>query len=581
LILAIVGLVICVGVGFQRLVHEQKISDREQGIDTWLVAQVALEFLRLQSAVDSFSNPVSSLERDEVAERLDIFWSRLPVMLEGSEGARLRDIPDFEEKVKSLQDALSSVEEPIYALEKGKEESFEPVREVLKKMEVTVHQLVGDVMRATRAESEQKKKNLDDLYVELIIYFVGILFSGIALVAMLYRQIKKTGRLLLQATRAEADASAARSQVMDAIESIADGFILCDPADRVILTNSKFREMHDGRVPSSAGFTFEDLCRQAADTGWTRASVQDKEEWIKTRLARHADPEGPFECELADGTWLRIAERRTMEGRTVGVYSDITPLKQREQELKVYSDKLERSNQELQSFASVASHDLQEPLRKIEAFGDRLQKKYSEQLTGDGALYLDRMQDAARRMRALINALLSYSRVTTKALPYAQVSLNDIAAEVLSDLQMRIEDTGGTVHVGSLPVIDADATQMRQLLQNLIANALKFRRKDEPSVVRVEARLFTPEDASGQRMPQMCEISIADNGIGFDEKYLDRIFAIFQRLHGRNEYEGTGIGLATCRKILERHGGTITARSAPGQGATFIAVLPAKQIAAE
>jgi light-regulated signal transduction histidine kinase (bacteriophytochrome) len=241
---------------------------------------------------------------------------------------------------------------------------------------------------------------------------------------------------------------------------------------------------------------------------------------------------------------------------------------------------LSQSNRELQDFASVASHDLQEPLRKIQAFGDRLKRKCELQLTDDGRDYLERMLNAAQRMQTLINDLLTFSRVTTKAQPFSQVDLAVVAREVLSDLEVRIEQSGGTVEVSALPVIDADPLQMRQLLQNLIANALKFRKPDEPPLVKVSAQATSPrvEGATWTlASSEVWQISVSDNGIGFDEKYLDRIFTVFQRLHGRNSYEGTGVGLAVCRRIVERHRGSITARSQSGNGATFIVKLPANQ----
>ncbi|HSH17898.1 MAG TPA: ATP-binding protein [Candidatus Saccharimonadales bacterium] len=230
---------------------------------------------------------------------------------------------------------------------------------------------------------------------------------------------------------------------------------------------------------------------------------------------------------------------------------------------------LQRSNQELQDFAYVASHDLQEPLRKIQAFGNLLQEEYAGQL-GEGSDYLDRMRGAAARMSALIADILSFSRVTTKARGFEPVDLSVVVGEVIGDLETRIEETKAKVLVDRLPRIQADPMQMRQLLQNLIANALKFHKPDEAPVVKIKA---TTEISHSPRR-KYCRVEVEDNGVGFDEKYLDRIFAVFQRLHGRDSYEGTGIGLAVCRKIVERHGGTITARSTPGEGATFIITLP-------
>jgi PAS domain S-box-containing protein len=248
---------------------------------------------------------------------------------------------------------------------------------------------------------------------------------------------------------------------------------------------------------------------------------------------------------------------------------DITELKRAEEQLQHYAARLERSNHELEEFAYVASHDLQEPLRKIQAFGDRLKSRHGDTLGDQGYDYLERMQNAAIRMQNLINDLLTYSRITTKAQPFVPVDLTQVAHEVMSDLEVRIQEVGAHVDVQNLPRIQADPTQMRQLLQNLVANALKFHHPHQPPVIKLYADQATPNG--------VCHIFVEDNGIGFDEKYLDRIFMVFQRLHGRGEYEGSGVGLATCRKIVERHEGNITARSAPGQGATFIITLPVRQ----
>ena len=278
----------------------------------------------------------------------------------------------------------------------------------------------------------------------------------------------------------------------------------------------------------------------------------------------------------------QVEERTaTLQATNESLQREIADRERAEAALRVYAAKLEQSNRELESFAYVASHDLQEPLRKVQAFGERLQAKYSDSLGEQGRDYLQRMQGAATRMQNLIHGLLTYSRITTKAQPFVPVDLTQIAHEVISDLETRIEQASGRVEVGKLPVIEADPTQMRQLLQNLIGNALKFHRKDEAPVVNISAEVLNGgggySSVEGPPHIESYQISVADNGIGFDEKYLDRIFQVFQRLHGRSEFEGTGIGLATCRKIVERHAGTITATSAPEQGAIFVITLPYKQ----
>ena len=246
-----------------------------------------------------------------------------------------------------------------------------------------------------------------------------------------------------------------------------------------------------------------------------------------------------------------------------GLRKEILKRQSAEKELHAYSKELARSNQELQDFAYVSSHDLQEPLRKIQAFGDLLETEYGDSL-GEGKEYLVRMQSAASRMSTLIQDLLAFSRVSTQPNARKDVDLNVIVADVVSDLEMRIADTNATVEISALPHVIADPTHMRQLFQNLISNALKFHRPDVPPVVQVTATMTR----------QFHEIHVKDNGIGFDMKYHDRIFAVFQRLHGREAYEGTGIGLAVCRKIVERYNGTITAESQKNNGSEFIIRLP-------
>jgi light-regulated signal transduction histidine kinase (bacteriophytochrome) len=267
----------------------------------------------------------------------------------------------------------------------------------------------------------------------------------------------------------------------------------------------------------------------------------------------------------AEAKNLRLREE--LEDR---VFLRTADLERANQHLKSFSDRLEQSNRELQEFASVASHDLQEPLRKVQAFGDRLKRLCPDTLGEQGDDYLNRMLKAVNRMHLLVQDLLTFSRVTNQGRAFEAVDLAAVTREVLYDLELRIEETGANVQVDPLPVIEADPLQMRQLLRNLIGNALKFHKKGKPPAVRVRVESVEASNGDGA----MLRLLVEDDGIGFDEKYLDRIFTVFQRLHGRSEYEGTGIGLAICRKIAQRHGGEITATSAPAQGSVFAVSLP-------
>jgi signal transduction histidine kinase len=247
---------------------------------------------------------------------------------------------------------------------------------------------------------------------------------------------------------------------------------------------------------------------------------------------------------------------------------DVTELRITDWRLAEQRQELQRSNAALDEFASVASHDLQEPMRKILSFGERLSTTAGPALDGNAREDLGRMLNAAARMRTLIVDLHTYAQVSARVQQFASTDLARIAREVIADLETAVADVGGRVEVGALPVIDADALQMRQLLQNLLGNALKYRRLDTPPVVRLSS------STTGGRH---CTITVTDNGIGFNEAYAEKIFKMFERLHSRAQYEGSGIGLAICKRIVERHGGTIAATSSAGQGTTFTVVLPVQQ----
>lgn len=234
-------------------------------------------------------------------------------------------------------------------------------------------------------------------------------------------------------------------------------------------------------------------------------------------------------------------------------------------ELEHLNKELTRSNEELQQFASVASHDLKEPLRKIQTFSDFIAENYGDQLQG-ARTYFEKIQHASSRMQTLIEDLLTFSRIGSPQ-NIQKINLNQVVNDVIADLEVQITNKSAIIRVDNLPQIEGSATQIRQLFQNLISNALKFQKKEETPIVEITAEF----DSTWNRH----KILVKDNGIGFDEKYLDRIFTIFQRLHSRNEYEGTGIGLAVCKKIVEVHNGFLTATSKPGNGAVFIINLPA------
>jgi PAS domain S-box-containing protein len=275
--------------------------------------------------------------------------------------------------------------------------------------------------------------------------------------------------------------------------------------------------------------------------------------------------DGSYRWHLSRGVPMRDEAGQII--RWFGTSTDIHDLKLAEEQLKVYAERLERSNRELEQFAFMASHDLQEPLRKIEMFGDMLLER-ATCLNEQERNYIDRMRNASGRMRDMVEGLLQLSRITTQGKPFIPVDLSQVTAEVLHDLESQIQRTSGKVNVESLPTIEGDALQLRQLMQNLIGNALKYHQPGTSPQLTISAKQL-----SGK-----VQILVEDQGIGFAQEDAERIFQPFQRLVGRSQYEGSGMGLAICRRIVERHGGEITAFSKSGHGTTVMVTLPGQHL---
>lgn len=259
-------------------------------------------------------------------------------------------------------------------------------------------------------------------------------------------------------------------------------------------------------------------------------------------------------------------------------YIDVSPMMQTQRELERLNRDLTRSNDNLQQFAFAASHDLQEPLRKIQSFSSLIEEQHRHQLDERGLDLFRRMKLAAQRMAVLVKDLLFFSRLTTQPDEYEPVSLSDITRDVLSDLELAIQESSATFKIDELTVVRGNARQLTQLFQNLISNAIKFRHPDRPPTVEITSRLATPDEIAAiddlDRNRTYTLIRIEDNGIGFNEQYADRIFGLFQRLHGRNEYDGSGIGLTLAQKVVHNHNGHIRAYGREGEGSSFVVLLP-------
>jgi two-component system, LuxR family, sensor kinase FixL len=358
-------------------------------------------------------------------------------------------------------------------------------------------------------------------------------------------------------------------------EGSMDAIYLTCADGRILRVNPAFEQL--------LGYTAEELRHNLAQELYVDPADRDR---FRAEIAASGAVRD-FETRLRhrDGRVLDClmtsTARRTADGSLEyqGIIRDVTEQRRARAELERTAEALKRSNAELEQFAYVASHDLQEPLRKIRAFGDRLESMLDGQLEDRAADYLKRMVSAAERMGTLIENLLSYSRVSSRGAQLVDVDLGQVVTDVLADLERQVASTSARVEVDRLPRLEADAVQMRQLFQNLVSNAIKYGPPDGAPEVRIEAEYL---DRNGGLVPASAaassvRIRVRDNGIGFEPEYAERIFELFQRLHGRERYDGTGIGLGVCRRIVTRHGGTITAEGRPGKGATFTITLPLRQ----
>jgi PAS domain S-box-containing protein len=267
---------------------------------------------------------------------------------------------------------------------------------------------------------------------------------------------------------------------------------------------------------------------------------------------------------IHDISALKLAHRELQQARSeleIRVEARTRELSAANRELEEANQRLEKKNLELQEFAFIASHDLQEPLRKIKGFGEQLQRKPMDETGRD---FLGRMIEASVRMQTMLDGLLEYARVNYTGQPFVEYDLGRLAQEVLNDMEYTLMQTGGRVQVGEMPTLRLDPQQMYRLFQNLIANSLKFHRPDAPPELVITA----------EEQDHLVTLRFQDNGVGFEERFRERLFQPFSRLHGRSQFEGSGMGLAICRKIVERHGGEIDAEGRPGEGATFVVTLP-------
>ncbi|OQP46948.1 hypothetical protein A4H97_05355 [Niastella yeongjuensis] len=346
------------------------------------------------------------------------------------------------------------------------------------------------------------------------------------------------------------------------------------------------------KITELLGYSLTDVRTWGNDL--MRIVHKDDQENVNTELQKFIslqDNESySYNSRLTDksGTWKHFRTMGTVlhrdgRGQVVSILfiaQDITSELENQLNLEEKIRDLDRSNKELEEFAYVASHDMNEPLRKITTFIERLENKYKTELGSDGRLYLTRISASVDNMRHLIDTLLEFSRTARSNQPFTQVDLNGIVKDVQTDLELKIEETATTVHIEVLPALEAIPSQMKQLFDNLLNNSIKFKRADVPPVITIRCLRLTHRQKEQHHLDAgntWFKIDFTDNGIGFEPEYNQRIFQIFQRLHGKTEFPGSGIGLAICKKIIDQHKGLIYATGDPDNGATFTIILPEHQ----
>ncbi len=470
----------------------------------------------------------------------------------------------------------------------------------LRQQIAAMRQHEAEVLRRRTQETVIGARNVN-------VTFIVLMTAALLMLVIFFSQVRRDLRERRQITALARRNEERFRRVLDAAP---DALVISDRAGRITLANPAFARLFGIDVASAAGRTLTEFLRiRPHPDGRAEGELSewnDKDDAqsphpappaagdtllaprIERVLAgprptgmalqgvreRNADlPHAAFEgVRPGDGTGFPVEITRGELGLsphdeevTITAIRDRTERELAEDELRRYSEDLARSNAELERFAYVASHDLQEPLRMVSSYTQLLRRRYSGKLDADANEFIDFAVDGANRMQKLIQDLLAYSRVGSRAIEAVPVDCERLVDRVLRDMEKAFEERGARVERETLPLVRGDATQLGQLFQNLLSNATKFARPGVPPVVRVSI---------AAREKKFWQFSIHDNGIGIDSAYFERIFIIFQRLHGKNEYPGTGIGLAICKKIVERHGGRLWVESKIGEGSNFLFTLP-------
>lgn len=555
---------------FNNLRKYEKLAQSEVTDATWIIYQAEIELTRFLNSLDiyMFGDP-SVYSHEDVIERMEIFWSRLPLFLEGREGRKLSKIGDTQKAARSALDVLERMEPKVLGLERGDTEAYLVIRKELHGLLEPLHNTLMDARQWQEGATLIRSERLDRGYIELLLASVGILMSGGCLLLLLLHEIR-------EARRAQMAEQSAMARLSDAVESFSDGFSLFDKDDRMVMCNQEFRRMHPllaGRL--EPGIAFEEILRTYVESGEMPDAIGQEEDWIKRRIRRHRNPSEDFEVKFRDGTWLRVSERRTNDGGCVSLRTDITSMKQHQENLSSQQRRADSANKAKTDFLLTMSHELRTPLNAIMGFSEVMKQQLRGPLGDERYVdYASDIYDSASHLLAVINNILDISRIEAGRLELDEqaVTLGDEVAKAMR--QLEDEARNADVELASeiepdLPLLLGDAHKIRQIVINLVGNAVRYMPGKGRVVVRAE------RDPEGGIV-----LSVEDNGAGMSPEDVERVISPFVRLSNPmvRAHDGTGLGLPLVKALVELHGGTFILTSAVDEGTTARAAFPKSRI---
>lgn len=558
---------------FSNLRRYESLARTELTDTTWILAQAEVELVRFLSVLDLYVyGEPNQATKEDVIEHMEIFWSRLPLFLEGREGQRIARIGYAQETARASLRTLERLEPAVSALQRTDTEGYRKLRAELHGLLAPMRQSLADFRQWQEATTGIRTERLERVYAELIIAFIGIVISSSCLVLMLLHEIRLANRARIAEQRAS-------TRLSEAIESFSDGFSLLDKDNRLVLFNRRYREMHESIMDLLVpGTPFETIVRAKVAKGLIPDAVGREEEWIQERLRRNRSPQSDLEIRELDGHWFRVSERRTRDGGCVSIRTDITSLKKRQHDLADQQQRADSANKAKTDFLLTMSHELRTPLNAIMGFSEVMKQQMCGPLGNERyADYASDIHESARHLLAVINNILDISRIEAGRLELDEHAVV-IADEVEKALRL-LEDEASVANIRlmrsidtGLPMLLGDPHKIQQIVINLAGNAIRYMPPGRHVVVRAQ------RDGEGGIV-----LCVEDNGPGMTPEEVQRVISPFVRLSNPmvRQQNGTGLGLPLVKALVELHGGSFELKSKPGKGTVALAHFPRGRVLGE